>query len=31
MDIIQEGIMGLIKAIEKFEPEKCFKFSTYAT
>ena len=31
MDIIQEGIMGLIKAIEKFEPEKNFKFSTYAT
>ena len=31
MDIIQEGIMGLIKAIEKFDPEKCFKFSTYAT
>ena len=31
MDTIQEGIMGLIKAIEKFDPEKCFKFSTYAT
>lgn len=31
MDLIQEGIMGLIKAIEKFEPEKNFKFSTYAT
>ncbi|HMT26805.1 MAG TPA: sigma-70 family RNA polymerase sigma factor, partial [Candidatus Absconditabacterales bacterium] len=30
-DLIQEGNVGLIKAIEKFEPEKEFKFSTYAT
>ena len=31
MDIIQEGNIGLIKATEKFEYEKGFKFSTYAT
>jgi len=30
-DLIQEWNIGLIKAIEKFEPDKEFKFSTYAT